>query len=147
MRNLPLEGQYRLFLLGMAGLIFASTLIELILQEHTGEPAQLIPFLLCGLGILALIVVLMRPQRGPLRVLQGVMGLCLLGSALGLYEHIQANLGFALEIQPNAAAGQVLAETLTGAAPMLAPGMLAIAALLALAATYRHPGLKSPVLV
>jgi hypothetical protein len=58
---------------------------------------------------------------------------------IGIYEHIEHNLAFELEIRPNATAGQVFMEALGGASPLLAPGILALAAILAIAATYYHP--------
>jgi len=139
MDNLKLLQIFRTFLLAMAAFLFAGTVVELIFQEHTGEPLQLIPFILCGLGVLATIVVLLRPTRGTLNALRGSMLLAILGSAVGLFLHLSANLGFAQEIQPNATTAQLISETLHGASPILAPGMLAVAALLALAATYYHP--------
>lgn len=131
----------RRFLLLMAGFLFAGTIVELIFQEHTGEPAQLIPFVLCGLGIVLVGLAWLLPRRGSLLALRGGMLLCIAGGAFGLYEHIEANLGFAKEILPAAGFTELLGKVLTGAAPLLAPGMLAIAALLALAATYAHPAL------
>ena len=79
-----------------------------------------------------------------MRVMQVVMVLNVLGSALGIYEHIENNLGFELEIRPNAAVVDVFIEALHGASPLLAPGILALAGLLALAATYYHPGFANP---
>ncbi len=139
MDNLKLLQIFRTFLLAMAAFLFAGTVVELTFQEHTGEAQQLIPFILCALGIAALAAVLMRPQRKTLLALRGSMLLAILGSALGLFLHLSANLGFAQEIQPNATTAQLISETLHGASPILAPGMLAVAALLALAATYYHP--------
>jgi hypothetical protein len=64
-----------------------------------------------------------------------------LGSLFGLYEHIEHNLAFELEIRPTAAVNDVFMEALKGASPLLAPGILGLAALIALAATYYHPAL------
>jgi len=131
----------RTFLLAMAIFLFAGTVVELIFQEHTGEPQQIIPFILSGLGIAALAAVLIHPRHYTLVALRGSMLLVVLGSAVGLFIHLSANLGFAQEIQPNATSAQLITETLHGAVPILAPGMLAVAALLAIAATYQHPEL------
>jgi len=139
MESQTLIQRYRRFLLLMAAFLFAGTVVELIFQEHTGEPLQLIPFILSGLGIAALVAVLIRPQHSTLLALRGSMLLAILGSAVGLFLHLSANLGFAQEIQPNATTIQLISETLHGASPILAPGMLAVAALMALAATYQHP--------
>lgn len=56
-------------------------------------------------------------------------------------EHIEHNLAFELEIRPNATTGDVFFEALSGANPLLAPGILGLAAIVALAATYYHPQL------
>ena len=141
MDNTNILNWLRKFLLAMALLLFAGTVVELSFQEHTGEPQQMIPFILSGLGIVAAVLVLARPSGGTLIGLRGAMLLAILGSALGLFIHLSANLEFAREIQPNATSAQLLTETLHGAAPLLAPGMLAVAALLALAATLYHPAL------
>ncbi|MFN8468380.1 MAG: hypothetical protein U0X20_22675, partial [Caldilineaceae bacterium] len=63
------------------------------------------------------------------------------GSLLGIYEHVAGNIAFAQEILPGTPTADLLLEGLTGANPFLAPGMLAVGALIALAATYGHPAL------
>ena len=70
------------------------------------------------------------------------MGAMLVGSLFGLYEHIEHNWEFAREIRPNATFSVLLTDTLHGANPLLAPGILALAAVLAIAATYFHPTLQ-----
>jgi hypothetical protein len=132
----------RRFLLVLAGLLFVGTLTELGFTNHMESPVQLIPFALCGLGILAVLAALARPSRAVLLALRAGMILVTLGSLFGLYEHFSENLAFQLEIQPNAAAGDVLVKALGGANPLLAPGILALAAVLAAAATYSHPSLQ-----
>jgi hypothetical protein len=65
------------------------------------------------------------------------MVLVALGSLFGIYEHVEGNIGFAREIQPNSPTFQLVMSGLRGANPLLAPGTLAVAAVLALSATYR----------
>ena len=129
----------RRFLLLVAGLICLGTPVELWLADHLESPAQLIPFALCAAGALAVGAALWRPSRAALLALRGVMALLILGSLFGIYEHLEGNLAFAQEIRPNAAAAVVWLDALRGAAPLLAPGILALAGMLALAATYAHP--------
>ena len=131
----------RLFLFVLAGFIFVGSVVELALEGHTQTPVQWIPFVLSGLGILAVTAVLVWPGRSTILGLRGVMVMAFLGSLFGMFEHIEHNLAFALEIRPNATVGDVFFEALRGANPLLAPGILAQAALLALAATYYHPTL------
>ena len=138
-----LVNRYRTFLLFVAGFTCVFTVVELWLEEHTGDPPQLIPFVLCGIGAVAIAAVLFRPRRLTLKLLRIVMGVMLFGSLFGLFEHVEHNLEFAKEIRPNASFSVLLSDTLYGANPLLAPGILALAAILAIAATYFHPVLQA----
>lgn len=131
----------RSFLLVLSGAVMGGALIELWFTGHTEKPVQLIPFVLCGLGILTIFAVMFTPQRSTLNVLRSSMGVILLGSLFGSYEHIANNVAFQLEIHPDLTTMQKIAAGLGGANPLLAPGILGIAALIALAATYYHPAL------
>ena len=137
-----IEQRYRIFLLLLAAFMCLGTIVELWLEEHTGTAVQIIPFILCGLAFLAIVWVLLSPNRSSLLALRGTMLLVGLGSLFGVYEHIEHNLAFELEIRPNAAVSDVFLEALKGASPLLAPGILGLAALIALAATYYHPRLS-----
>ncbi len=64
---------------------------------------------------------------------------------MGVFQHLQGNLLFELDIRPGATVGAVLWDALKGAAPLLAPGIMAMAAVVALSGTYCHPALvKTP---
>lgn len=132
----------RRFLLLLSALLCVGTVIELLLTNHWEDIIQLIPFALCGLGLIAIMVVLLYPQRLTLLGLRGCMALIALGSLFGIYEHLEHNLAFELEIRPNAVVGDIFMDALAGANPLLAPGILALAAILAVAATYYHPALE-----
>jgi len=131
----------RRFLLVFSVVLLGGALLELWLIEHTEDPVQFIPFVLCGLGMLAALAALLRPRRATLLTLRACMALVVFGTLLGIYLHVEGNLALQREISPNAAAGATLFAALGGANPLLAPGILAVAAVLALAATYRHPAL------
>ncbi|MCB9150073.1 MAG: hypothetical protein H6641_15055 [Caldilineaceae bacterium] len=131
----------RLFLLAMAAFLFIGTIVELALISHWEDPTQILPFVLCALGAGAVGAMLFRPAPRTIRVLRWIMGIAFAGSLFGVFEHIEHNIGFALEIQPNATVSQVFFDALGGANPLLAPGMLALAAMLAMAATYYHPSI------
>ena len=131
----------RTFLLVLAGCMCAGTIVELLLAEHTESLEQLIPFVLCGLALLAVAGALMRPSRATLLGLRAVMALLLVGSLLGVYEHFEGNLAFELEIRPASTFGAIWMNVLKGAAPLLAPGILAVVAVIAIASTYYHPAL------
>lgn len=136
----------RRFLLGLAAFMSVGTIVELVLTEHWGDAVQLLPFVLAGLSFVAIVAVLIRPQLGALRLLRWMMMVALAGSLFGIYEHIENNIEFAREIQPNATTMTLLWDGFAGANPLLAPGVLAFTAILALAATYYHPNLaKQPV--
>ena len=141
MKTPTVEQRLRSFLLGLAGWICLGTIVELYLTKHTGDPVQLIPFVLCGLGAVAVAAALLRPRRSTLIALRAVMGLAIAGSGLGIYEHLASNFAFELEMRPSAVWSSVWFEALRGAAPLLAPAILALAAVIAIAATYQHPAL------
>ena len=138
-----LVNRYRTFLLLAAGCSCVFTVVELWFEEHTGSTSQLIPFVLCGLGAAAIAAALFRPRRITIKLLRVVMGVMLFGTLFGLYEHLEHNWEFAREIRPNATFSVLLDDTLYGANPLLAPGILALAAILAIAATYFHPVLQT----
>jgi hypothetical protein len=133
----------RLFLWIVSAGLLLGTLLELALIDHTQDPVQLIPFLLSGLGLILIGLGARWPARRTLLLVRGGMLLIIIGSVFGIYEHIANNVAFELEIRPNAAAADLIAKGLGGANPLLAPGMLALAAVLALAATYHHPSLAA----
>lgn len=141
MKSPIIEQRLRFFLLLLAGVMCIITPIELLLLEHHQEPMQMIPFILCGLGLVAVLAVLIRPQRVTILLLRGVMTLVMIGGALGVWEHLENNWGFALEIQPNASTTTAFIEALRGANPVLAPGVLGVMAIIALLSTYYHPAL------
>lgn len=132
----------RIFLLALASFMCLGTIVELALTEHWEGPVQLLPFVLSGLSFVAMLAVLLRPQPITVRFLQGIVGVTLIGSLFGVFEHIEHNIAFALEIKPNAVVSDVLLDALGGANPLLAPGILAFTALMALAAVYYHPVLQ-----
>lgn len=130
--------QLRRFLLALSALLFCGALIELWLVGHTADKIQWLAFALAGLGAIGALVVLFFRGRAAVRVVRICMGVVVLGSLFGIYEHVTGNIAFAREIQPDLPAGDAIWKGLQGANPLLAPGILAIAAVLALSATYRH---------
>lgn len=135
------EDQLRRFLLVLAGLVFAATVAELALVEHDESFVQLVPYFLCGLGIVAIGAIIWLPRPGVMIGSRVVLAIVGVGSVYGWYEHVAHNLDFELEIRPNAGVRDVIWDALGGASPLLAPGILALGAVLAYAATYRHPAL------
>jgi fatty acid desaturase len=128
----------RRFLLALSALLFGGTVVELWLVNHTEDFVQWIPFVLCGIGLLVVVAVLFRPERETVMGLRAWMLIVIVGSLFGVYQHVTNNIAFEREISPTAPSQRILRAALGGANPLLAPGMLAVTALLALAATYKH---------
>ena len=131
-------GQLRRFLLVLSVMLFLGGLAELWLVGHTEDAIQWIAFALCAIGGLTAIARVLKPNRATLWMLRVAMLVVIMGSMFGVYEHLTGNLEFEREIQANAATSTLLWKALKGGNPLLAPGILSIAAILALSATYRH---------
>lgn len=132
--------RYRAFLLGAAALVFAGTAVELWLIGHTETWTQWVPFGLCALGLGAVALVRLAPTPGRLAAARVALGAVVAGGLLGVYQHFSHNLAFEREIRPGAALGVHLTEAVRGASPLLASGILVLAAALAFAATlWRDP--------
>ena len=137
-----IDRRLRRFLLFLSVLALVTTLVELWLQNHDQELLQWLPWGLSGLGLLALIFALVRPNRLSLYLLRGVMAVVGLGSLVGITVHLLRNIEFQQDIHPTQTFSDYFVAALKGAAPLLAPGALLFAALIALAATYHHPALR-----
>jgi hypothetical protein len=126
------------FLYALSFALFLGTIGELFAVKHygDGERIRVLPFGLCIAGGLAVIAVWWRPSRTTFAVVRATMMVIALGSLLGLYEHLNGNYGFVREVRPNASLRTKIIETLTGHAPLMAPGVLAVAAIVAIAGTY-----------
>ena len=126
----------RTFLLALSAALYAGAMVELFLVEHTEDPAQLIPFGLCALGILSLAGCRLRPGRASVRALRLVGALVVVGSAIGMAFHLNANVEIARETMPGASGAALFIAGLSGGNPLFAPGILAVAAAIGWAATY-----------
>lgn len=135
-------GRIRQFLLGIAAAVFVMTVTELIFLSHWTETIQLLPFVLSGWGLITLALAYFHPTSGTISLLRWsmmVIGLC---SLIGIYEHMANNLGFQMEIQPNATSGELVLAMVEGANPVLAPGILALGAAIGWIATYQHAAVE-----
>jgi hypothetical protein len=128
----------RKFLLVLSLLLFVGALVELWLVGHTVEFVQWIAFVLAGAGALSVTMTLFNFGPATVRILRVCMIVVALGSFFGIYQHISGNIAFAREIHPDSSTSQLFWRGLQGGNPLLAPGVLAVAALLALSATYRY---------
>lgn len=142
MNSESILARLRQFLLVISAGVFIMTVTELFFLSHWSETIQFLPFVLSGLGLITLSLAYFRPTRGNITVLRWsmiVIGAC---SLIGVYEHMANNLGFRMEIQPNATTWELILATLEGANPVLAPGILTLGAVIGLAALYQHPALE-----
>lgn len=134
--TMPLEQRLRLFYLGLSAFMCLGTIAELFLLNHTDGAMQLIPFILSGLGFVTVLGVIFKPTKPVVWTMRFVMIITILGSLLGMFEHLEGNLEFASEIHGSLSGMALIWEALAGANPLLAPGMLAIGALIAMGASF-----------
>lgn len=143
MNSENLVAKYRRFLLIVAAFIFVGSAAELVFIEHYEETVQFIPFGLSALGLVTVLLALRNPTGATLKWMRYSMAVIALGTLFGVYEHLEHNYEFALEISPNITTMQALVEALYGGSPFLAPGVFFLAAVLAYAATWQHPKLST----
>ena len=122
----------------------AGAMGELLLIGHDESTAQFVPLVLLACGIVTGTLVLAAPGMGILRILQLLMILFLGSGIIGIGLHYQGNTEFELEMHPSLSGVELIAKTLTGATPVLAPGSMSLLGVIGLAATYRHPLLRHP---
>jgi hypothetical protein len=124
------------FLYALTIVMFAGTILELIAAKHFQEPIQVVPFVLCVAGIFSVFLAWRRPDRRIILGLRALMVLTTAGTLLGIWEHIEGNMGFILEMHPGTSGWPLISGALTGRAPLLASGVLAASATIAIAATF-----------
>ncbi len=124
------------FLYGLTIVMFAGTILELIAAKHFQEPMQFVPFVLCVAGIFAVFLAWRRPDRLVIQGLRVLMVVTTAGTLLGIWEHVEGNMGFIQEMHPGTSGWPLIYGALTGRAPLLASGVLAASAIIAIAATF-----------
>ena len=138
-----IESRLRLWLLLLVAAVYPGTVVELILEKHYDKLLQFIPFALCIAGFLTVAFVVIRAAPLTIWLMRGVMFVTMPVTLFGMWEHLDGNMDFQREIRPNAGMWEQLNNAIHGAAPLLAPGILALAAGVALIATYGHPALQA----
>jgi hypothetical protein len=126
----------RTFLLWFSIFIFAGSLVELAFLDHAHETEQLIPYFLIGLGIILSALMLIKPGTGVLKAMRIGMWVVFAGGILGIFFHVSGNLE---EFTFTGSLMDLLRAGLGGDNPFLAPGILSMAAVMALFAGYKHP--------
>lgn len=124
-------------LFGMCGVI-----AELLLLSHFEDWRQWFPLVLLGAGLPVATRVLLRPGAVSVRILRGLSAAWVPTGMLGVYFHFTGNLEFERELDASVAGIRLMAESLAGAFPALAPGTMILLGLLGLATTKGHPALE-----
>lgn len=136
MNNGSIADRLRNFMLLLAGLCFIGTVVELWFIGHMETTLQFTPYILSAVGLITVTLAWLYPSRKMVPALRVVMAILFLSGFFGMAEHLYHNWLFELEIRPNTTSGEALAKAFTGANPLLAPGILSLAATLAIASTY-----------
>ena len=139
----PVAAGYRRFLLGTAAAVYVGAAVELYLVGHYHGWTQVVPFVLIALGLASVLWARARAGRRSLGAVRAASALVVAGSVLGVGLHVKGNLAFEREVHPDAPLAGAVWEAARGASPLLAPGALALAGVLAAAAAWRHPALGS----
>jgi len=96
-------------------------------------------------GFILVLLAWQRPGWATVQALRGLMLVTAAATLLGIWKHIEGNIGFIREMHPATSGWPLIQGALTGRAPLLASGVLA-AATTAIAATFaagwslREPG-------
>lgn len=128
--------------MGVAAFIFIGNVAELYLLDHYEQTRQWIPIILSIAGFALVTVSWWQPGSSKLKALRWLMGITALASMYGMYLHFSGNYSFAREINPSFSAVEAIWPAIKGSNPLLAPGILFLAAVLAIAGTYKHPVLQ-----
>ena len=124
-----------ILLIGMGG-----TTIELLLLKHVEEATQLIPLVLLGIALVAVLWHAARPSTASLMTVRLMMTLFVAAGFIGIYLHYQANVEFQLEMDKSLSGMPLLWKVLAAKAPpALAPGSMSQLGLVGLAYSYRYP--------
>src|SRR5688500_20279991 len=90
------DGPLRRVVLALVFLGAIGLLAELGLLEHFESFTQWIPLALLAVVVGAVVAVHVRGGRGTVRFFQGVMALCVVTGAIGVWLHYQGNMEFEL---------------------------------------------------
>jgi hypothetical protein len=137
----------------LAAVAMTGTAVELATERHWNGAVQLVPWFALAALAAAWVLTAWRPRRVSLSAARVLAAVVLLASLYGIWEHLESNLNAGWLDAVYSAGWESLgagtrwwyAITKTvGAAPPLAPGILAQAALLVLLSTWRHPAMTEP---
>lgn len=133
------RGILALLVFGCVGL-----LAELVLLEHYAEINQLPPLILLSLTLVTVVWHWTSGSSASLKAIQVIALLLVVAGTVGMFLHLNSNIEFERELEPDSAGVTFWTEVIRGATPTLAPGTLVQFGLLALLYAYRHPARKAP---
>jgi hypothetical protein len=87
-------------LYGLATVMFGGAILQLLAARHYQDPVQLIPFALCGAGFVAVQLAWKRPGWAIVQALRGLMLVTAAATLLGIWKHLEGNIGFIHEMHP-----------------------------------------------
>jgi len=129
-----------LLALVVIGLIFTAT--DLYLLAHFEDFNQLVPFVVIGLSLVAVVWHMVSHGAASVRLFQVSMLLMVVAGLLGAYLHFQGNMEFQLDIDPSLSGWALFNKVMRAKAPpAMAPGAMAQIGLVGLIYCYRHPAL------
>lgn len=124
-----------ILLIGMAG-----TTIELLFLKHDETATQLIPLVLLGVALAAVLWHAARPSTASLMSLQLTMVLFVAAGLIGMVLHYEANVEFQREMDTSLSGMPLFWKVMAAKAPpALAPGSMSQLGLIGLAYSYRYP--------
>ena len=126
-----------ILVLGLAG-----TEVELLLLKHTDGFWQVVPLVLMGLALLALLALALVPSLATIRAVQVLMGTFVLSGAAGILLHYRGNTEWELERMASLSGFDLFRHAIMGATPTLAPGTMVQLGLVGLLYTYLHPAAR-----
>lgn len=138
-----LEAYRRILTVLGIGTIFGA-FAELAILRHWNSPAQLVPWAVLVVLLVAALAWSLRRTRLTMWLLRGAAVVTVLGSSFGVYQHIEANLvsgpldaGYSASWATMSMPAQLWAagSGAVGASPVLAPGMIGLAGVLLWLAT------------
>ena len=132
----------RSLLLGTLAFGIAGMTSELLLLGHVDSAWQWSPVVLLGASGPLLAWHAAAPSRATVRTLQATMMVFIVTGGIGVGLHYDGNVEFELEMYPSMRGFELIAKTMTGATPVLAPGTMTVLGLVGLALVYRHPAIE-----
>lgn len=112
------------------------TLVELFLLEHTEGFWQQVPIGLSILGIILLVVSALVRRALARHTMRLAMLLACASGGVGVWQHYRGNVEFELEMYPTLEGFELFREAMTGATPVLAPGVMVTIGMLGLVWTF-----------